>query len=109
MRLYVEAHAGSICRVRRVKCYTRKVDKARVEKEVDTGAMPPPQSPAAMAAASVRLTYGQKQENKDKQAELDLETMYKEGLLIHSKAAPGTIAQQEAVSGQQLPATGVCQ
>ena len=85
---------------------TSKVDKARVEKEVDTGAMPPPQSPPAMAAASVRLTYGQKQENKDKQAELDLETMYKEGLLIHSKAAPGTIAQQEAVSGQQLPATG---
>ena len=85
---------------------TSKVDKARVEKEVDTGAMPPPQSPPAKTAASVRLTYGQKQENKDKQAELDLETMYKEGLLVDSKAAPGTIAQQEAVGGQHLPAKG---
>ena len=92
------------------------VHKARMEKEVDTDDKSVRSSKGKATAKAVKLTTGQMEEAKDREAETDLEALYKKGLLVnhahvHSSGAPtrqaggGEDTQNTGVQRQRVPHT----
>jgi len=68
------------------------VHTARMEIEIDASApqqhahtLPAHKAAKTLTPAATRLTKGQVQEQKDKQAEVDLESLYKKGRLVDNK------------------------
>ena len=75
------------------------VHTARMENEIDSASHRHPHLHARLTHAAVTppaaaLTKGQIQEQKDKTAEVDLETLYKKGLLVHHAAVAAPVTTE---------------